>query len=208
MRAAGRLVELDAILDPVFRSGAARDEAPAVRRVAGEIAAELRVGRVARPFGRVEHFAVRSAPNLLAVAASRPAGGSLGHPADVRRGHFGLAHLDPRRLARRDDGGLCGQDDARLGERLGLGRLPRRRRLGTRPGGPRLLRGLRIGDEVDDQRSLAALRQLRDDADAEQDEQQQQVEAERERDARRAAMQRRLVERRAEAIGRGQRVQS
>ena len=60
-------------------------------------------------------------------------------------------------------------------------------------------------DQIDDQRSLAATGQLhRDRPDAQQDEKQQDVDGDRQRHARRTASKRRLVIRRAKAIG-GQR---
>ena len=97
--------------------GLAGDQPEAVGRIPRQITAELGVGRMARPFGGVEHFAVRPPADRLAVAGAPDA--ALGQIGNVCRGHVILAQFDPGLV-------LCG--GAGGGDRR-LGREHDRRRL-------------------------------------------------------------------------------
>src|SRR5258708_6857277 len=113
VRAGRRLAELDAILDTVAGDCLAGDEAPAVGRVLGHIAVELSVGWLARPFGVVQHFSVRTAADLLRIALARV---SFGQVTDVGGRHLAATHFDPwfglvRPRARRRGDRRLGRDD-------------------------------------------------------------------------------------------------
>src|SRR4051794_29021810 len=95
MRSGGTLLELNAILDAVAGNGLARNQAiPFGRHVPREIAIELGIRRLARPFGGVERLAMRTVADLFRIALAPRPGTSLGQIAHVRGGHFVLAHLD------------------------------------------------------------------------------------------------------------------
>ena len=201
MRAGRRLVELNAIVDPVPGSRFARDQPPAVGRVAWKVASKLGVGWLAGPFSSVKGFAIGPAPNDLAVAdAARP---GLWQFRYIGGRHVLLAHLEPwgglgRRRSRRRDRRLHRQNDRRsfwqgflFVEGLALGmRLRRARRR----------RALRLGDQVDDRAAQGSLGGWRDDAKGHQRQKKRKVDAECKRESRQSPPEGRMFIGRGKAI--------